>query len=202
MIEFYSFDTPNGKKVEIFLDLLKIPYNKHVINIMQGLSILDFCQKSSSKNLHILSKTKKPGDQNNEDFKKLNPNQKIPTITDTEPPFQKEPITLWESGLEKHNFPLFFGKSHIKNTGAILIYLAENYDKEKIFFPVDEPSKKYEVLKWLFFQMAGIGPMFFFFFEPNFAFKNLTFFFKPGLVRLDTIGSIAKKMFLWQKKDT
>ena len=68
-------------------------------------------------------------------FLSLNPNNKIPAIIDPNGPDGKT-IELWESG-------------------AILIYLAE---KTGQLMP--QGSAKYEVLKWLMFQMGGLGPMF------------------------------------------
>lgn len=41
-------------------------------------------------------------------------------------------------------------------SGTILIYLAEKTGK---LMPT-EPQKRYQVLEWLMFQMAGLGPMF------------------------------------------
>jgi GST-like protein len=76
------------------------------------------------------------GEQYNPDFVKINPNSKIPAIVDHEGPGGK-PYTLFESG-------------------AILMYLAEKSGK---FLPTDM-AKKYEVLQWLMFQVAGVGPMF------------------------------------------
>ncbi len=76
------------------------------------------------------------GEQYNPDFIKLNPNSKIPAIVDHDGPGSK-PITIFESG-------------------AILMYLAE---KSGQFMPKDA-AKKYEVLQWLMFQLAGVGPMF------------------------------------------
>ena len=76
------------------------------------------------------------GEQYNPDFIRINPNSKIPAIVDHEGPSGKA-ITIFESG-------------------AILIYLAEKSGK---FLPKDA-AKKYEVLQWLMFQLAGIGPMF------------------------------------------
>ncbi len=64
-------------------------------------------------------------------FLKLNPNGRIPVIKDI-----KDNQVVFESG-------------------AILIYLAEKYNK---FIPLDK-YKRIEVIQWLMFQMSGIGPM-------------------------------------------
>ncbi len=76
------------------------------------------------------------GEQFSEDFLKIAPNNRIPAIRDTAPADGKAPITIFESG-------------------AILEYLAE---KEQKFLPADMRGK-YEVLQWLTWQMAGLGPM-------------------------------------------
>ncbi|MEX3007128.1 glutathione binding-like protein [Hoeflea sp. TYP-13] len=75
-------------------------------------------------------------DQKTSEFLSLNPNGKIPTIIDPDGP-GGEPIGIFESG-------------------AILLYLAEKTDK---LIPAD-PVGRLECIQWLFFQMAGIGPMF------------------------------------------
>tara|TARA_B100000927_G_scaffold100706_1_gene81522 strand:- start:1022 stop:1690 length:669 start_codon:yes stop_codon:yes gene_type:complete len=68
-------------------------------------------------------------EQFSKEFTKLNPNHKIPAILDT-----SNNLKLAESG-------------------AILIYLAE---KSGLLYP---EKNKYEILQWLMFQMAHIGPM-------------------------------------------
>ena len=66
------------------------------------------------------------------EYLKLNPNGRIPTIVDR----------------SNNNFVVF-------ESGAILWYLAEKYDK---FLPT-EANEKSRTLQWVMFQMAGIGPM-------------------------------------------
>jgi GST-like protein len=75
-------------------------------------------------------------DQKSSEFVSLNPNGRIPAIIDPNGPDGK-PIGLFESG-------------------AILVYLAEKTGK---LLPKD-PARRYETLAWVFFQMAGVGPMF------------------------------------------
>jgi GSH-dependent disulfide-bond oxidoreductase len=75
------------------------------------------------------------GEQFHPDFVKINPNSKIPALVD--PDAEGGPLCLMESG-------------------AILLYLAE---KTGLFLPKDTRGRA-EVLQWLFFQMAGVGPMF------------------------------------------
>ncbi|MBX9462462.1 MAG: glutathione S-transferase N-terminal domain-containing protein [Aquamicrobium sp.] len=69
-------------------------------------------------------------------FLSLNPNGKIPAIVDPDGPGGK-PLSLFESG-------------------AILLYLAEKTDR---LIPADS-ARRYETIQWVFFQMAGVGPMF------------------------------------------
>lgn len=109
-IDLYFWPTPNGWKVVVFLEEAGLPYNVVPVNIAAG-------------------------DQFEEEFLKISPNNKMPAIVDPEGP-DGEPISLFESG-------------------AILIYLAE---KTGLFYP-QEPRKRYQVLEWLMFQMGSEGPM-------------------------------------------
>jgi GST-like protein len=70
------------------------------------------------------------------EYLSLNPNGKIPSIIDPDGPDGK-PLALFESG-------------------AILLYLAEKTGK---LLP-KSTAGRYETIQWVFFQMAGIGPMF------------------------------------------
>lgn len=83
-----------------------------------------------SYNVHKIDITQ--GQQFSPDFVAINPNSKIPAIID-----QDTEITVFESG-------------------AILMYLAEKTGK---FLP-KETKSRYQVMEWLMFQMASVGPMF------------------------------------------
>ncbi|MDA9958349.1 glutathione S-transferase N-terminal domain-containing protein [Alphaproteobacteria bacterium] len=68
MIDFYTWTTPNGRKVSILLEELGVDYEVHSINITQG-------------------------DQNSSAFLKISPNNKIPAIVDRD-----NGMSLMESG--------------------------------------------------------------------------------------------------------
>ena len=75
------------------------------------------------------------GDQFKPEFLKISPNNRMPAIVDPEGPDGK-PISVFESG-------------------AILQYLGRKTGK---FYPSDERARV-AVDEWLFWQMAGLGPM-------------------------------------------
>ena len=110
-IDLYSFATPNGQKIGIALEEMKLAYRPHVINITKD-------------------------DQFTPEFKRINPNSKIPAIVDPDGP-GGQPISIFESG-------------------AILIYLAEKSGQ----FLSSDPRVRSQTLQWLFFQVGGVGPMF------------------------------------------
>jgi GST-like protein len=68
MIDFYTWATPNGRKISIMLEELGLPYRVHAVDIGKG-------------------------DQFSPRFAALNPNHKIPVIVD-----QDNGRTLFESG--------------------------------------------------------------------------------------------------------
>ena len=111
MIQLYTWGTPNGKKASIMLEEVGLPYEVHAVNLARG-------------------------DQLKPEYLAVNPNNKIPSIIDSDGPGGK-PLKLFESG-------------------AILLYLAEKTGK----FLSQDPAKRYETIQWLMFQMGGVGPMF------------------------------------------
>ncbi len=76
------------------------------------------------------------GEQFDPKFLQISPNNKIPAVVDHEPIIASGSIAIFESG-------------------AILLYLAE---KTARFIPTDLAART-EVLKWLFWQIGGLGPM-------------------------------------------
>src|SRR5579863_3061235 len=75
-------------------------------------------------------------EQFKDDFLRIAPNNKMPAIVDHGPIDGGEPISLFESG-------------------AILLYLA---DKTQQLMP-QSIRERNEAMQWLFWQMAGLGPM-------------------------------------------
>ena len=76
------------------------------------------------------------GEQFAPEFLKISPNNRMPAIVDDQPSDAGAPISVFESG-------------------AILLYLAE---KTGQFLPTDVRARQV-ALEWLFWQMAGFGPM-------------------------------------------
>jgi len=109
-IELYYWPTPNGEKITIFLEEAGFSYNLMPVDITAG-------------------------EQFDEEFLRISPNNKMPAIVDFEGP-NGEPISVFESG-------------------AILIYLAEKTGR---FMP-SSPRQRYRAVEWLMFQVSSVGPM-------------------------------------------
>ena len=110
IIDLYYWPTPNGWKVSIALEEMKIPYKTHLVNISRG-------------------------EQFEKDFLEISPNNRIPAIRDFNGPGNRE-ISLFESG-------------------AILHYLATKTST----FIGNNDYDYFETMKWLMWQMGGLGPM-------------------------------------------
>jgi GST-like protein len=76
------------------------------------------------------------GEQFQPDFLRIAPNNRIPAIIDNAPADGGEPVSIFESG-------------------AILLYLAEKTGR----FLSTDLRQRVDTLQWLFWQMAGLGPM-------------------------------------------
>lgn len=76
------------------------------------------------------------GEQFQPDFLRIAPNNRIPAIVDNAPADGGEPVSIFESG-------------------AILLYLAEKTGR----FLSTDLRQRVDTLQWLFWQMAGLGPM-------------------------------------------
>jgi GSH-dependent disulfide-bond oxidoreductase len=128
MIRFYFHSTPNAAKVALFLEEANLPYE-------------------------VIPVDTNKGEQHTAAFRAINPNGKVPAITDTEGPDGKE--------------------TRIFDSTAILIYLAEKTNRF-LGTPEDRP----ELLSWLLFMASGLGPfsgqaVYFQFAAPYFQFAEL-----------------------------
>lgn len=110
-IEFYYWPTPNCWKVAIMLEELGVDYVLRPVNIGNG-------------------------EQYSTAFTAISPNNRVPALSDDDPPFGGGPYHLFESA-------------------AILLYLGEKYGH----LVPDDASRRYTCLQWTFWQMAGLGPM-------------------------------------------
>lgn len=109
MIDFYAARSPNGRKISIMLEECAAPHRIHFVNLERG-------------------------EQFSPEFRRINPNSKIPAIIDHD---GEEPVTIFESA-------------------SILIYLAEKYDR---LLP-KSPAGRAACISWTVWQVANVGPMF------------------------------------------
>ena len=110
-LQLYFWPTPNTYKVTMLLEELNLPYDVNYIDIGKG-------------------------EQFQEHFLEIAPNNRIPALVDPAPLSADKPISVFESG-------------------AILVYLAEKHQQ---FLPQDI-AERADVMQWLFWQMGGLGPM-------------------------------------------
>ena len=71
-IQFFAFDTPNGRKISVALEEMNLPYEVQVVDITAG-------------------------EQLEPAFLRISPNNKIPAIVDPDGP-DGQPISVFESG--------------------------------------------------------------------------------------------------------
>ena len=110
MIDLHYWPTPNGKKLTILLEECGLPYRVVLCNIGRG-------------------------DQFEEEFLRIGPNNRMPAMVDNEPPGGGAPMAIFESA-------------------AMMMYIAEKAGK---FYPQDLRGRT-EVNQWLMWQMANQGP--------------------------------------------
>jgi len=116
-IQLYTDQTPNGVKIPMALEELGLPYKVHSIDI------------STNK-------------QKEAWFLAINPNGRIPALTDT--------ITNAEG--KEQTIRVF-------ESASILLYLIEHYDPHhRLSYPRGTPEYT-EMVNWLMFQNAQLGPM-------------------------------------------
>lgn len=104
MIRFFYNMAPNPMKVALMLEEAGIGYEPVPVDTRRG-------------------------EQHSDTFKALNPNAKLPVITD--------------------------GEAVIFDSNAILLYLAEKTGK---FLPSGDGKRRGELLSWLMFLASGVGP--------------------------------------------
>ena len=110
MIDLYTERTPNTQKVHIMLEESGLEYRETIVDIGKG-------------------------DQFTPEYLAINPNGRIPAITDHAPGDAGDPVTVFESG-------------------AVLLYLAEKAGR---FLPTDLRGQS-RVRQWLLWQVGHLGP--------------------------------------------
>jgi GSH-dependent disulfide-bond oxidoreductase len=73
MIDLYYWTTPNGHKITLFLEEVRLPYTIHPVNLSRG-------------------------DQFKPEFLAISPNNRIPAIVDNDPGDGGVPVSVFESG--------------------------------------------------------------------------------------------------------
>lgn len=111
MIDVHFVPTPNGQKVSIMLEEVGLAHRLIPYDMLGG--------------GHLTA-----------EFRRINPNARLPAIVDHDPIGRGEPLSVFESG-------------------AILLYLSEKTGR---LLPAN-PRRRAAAQQWLMWQMAGLGPM-------------------------------------------
>ncbi len=111
MIDLHYIATANGLKIAMLLEEINLPYRVIPYDMFAG--------------EHLTA-----------EFRRLNPNNKLPVIVDHAPAQGQESLTIFESG-------------------AIMLYLAEKTGR---LVPRD-PKRRWLAHQWLIWQVSGLGPM-------------------------------------------
>jgi GST-like protein len=136
-MDLYYWATPNGHKITIALEELGCPYRVVPVNIGRG-------------------------EQFAPDYLRISPNNKIPALVDPEPAPGEAPIALFESGAilqylaEKHGRLLPATRAQ---PAPSRLKAAERPLGGQERSDVGRTSQRFEVLKWLYWQVGGLGPM-------------------------------------------
>ncbi|GMK53798.1 hypothetical protein CspeluHIS016_0103840 [Cutaneotrichosporon spelunceum] len=119
-IHLWTAGTPNGVKASITLEELRAAYPEEA----KGKLSYDVSSVSIWKN-----------EQKHPDFLKMNPNGRIPTMTDDN-----------------------YGGHNVFESASIQLWLVEQYDPEfKLWF--SDPIERSHAISWIFWAQGGLGPM-------------------------------------------
>jgi glutathione S-transferase len=127
----YTFGTPNGHKVSVFLEELKSAYPSLTYKyVFYSCCFPEISSMASTEKIDISKNIQKEPW-----YIKLNPNGRIPVLVDP----------------NRNNFTVF-------ETAAILLYLQQHYDTDNKFGfdPVKNPDEYSKALQWIFFAVCFV----------------------------------------------
>ena len=138
-ITLYSLGTPNGHKVSTYLEELRAAYGLDYEYVCIALLVcfnVPIMSTDTSRSVYKIDFGKT--EQKEPWFIKINPNGRIPAIVD-------------RSRGGPDGFSVF-------ESAAILLYLAQHYDKEHRFWfkPDEQPDDYSEMLQWIFFAVSTL----------------------------------------------
>lgn len=113
MLTLHTWSTQNARKISVMLEECELDYQIVPVDIVAN-------------------------EQFSEQFRRLNPNSKIPVLVDSDvTAHSAEPVAIFESG-------------------AILLYLAEKTGR----FLSTRAAERARTISWVFWQTSGVGPVF------------------------------------------